>query len=113
MELDKKEKEIVEAALKEWEGNNMLPAEKAAELRSSIRMKKPHGQVAQYFFIIAIACTLLAFGALFIDDKLLERIRKYFDVGNIIIAIACTLIAIGWFVYLARKRKSINSLVYE
>ncbi|MBZ0098343.1 MAG: DUF2157 domain-containing protein [Taibaiella sp.] len=113
MELDKKEKEILEAAISEWESQEVLTTEKANELRKTISLKKVHGQVAQYFFIIAIACTLLAFGAIFIDDKLLEKIRRYFDVGNLIIAIACTLIAIAWFVYLSRKRKSINSLVYE
>lgn len=113
MELDKKEKELLESALIEWESNNLLTKDKADELRNTITQKKAGGQVAQYFFIIAIACTLLAFGAIFIDDKLLEKIRKYFDVGNIIIAISCTLIALAWFIYLSKKRKSINSLVYE
>lgn len=113
MELEKKEKEIIETALKKWEQNHLLTSEKANELRSTLSNKKSGGQIAQYFFIIAIACTLLAFGAIFIDDKLLEQIKKYFDIGNVVIAISCSVVAIAWFAYLARKRKQFRTLLYE
>ena len=113
MELEKKEKELVETTITEWENNQLLTKEKADELRSTLVIKKVNGQIAQYFFIIAIACTLLAFGAIFIDDKLLEKIKQYFDIGNMVIAGGCTLISIFWFVYLSKKRKTLNSLVFE
>lgn len=113
MELEKKEKELLETALAEWERKQLLTTEKANELRSSLTLKKVHGQVAQYFFVIAIACTLLAFGAIFIDDKLLEKIKQYFDIGNIVIAASCTIIAVLWFGYLSKKRHRYNSMIYE
>lgn len=113
MELEKKDKEILETALAEWERSHLLTKEKADELRSSLSLKKARGQIAQYFFIIAIACTLLAFAAIFIDDKLLEKIKQYFNIGNVVIAISCTLIALAWFMYLYRKKNSFNSLIYE
>lgn len=113
MELEKKEKELLESALAEWESKQLLTSEKAAELRSSLTLKKVHGQVAQYFFVIAIACTLLAFGAIFIDDKLLEKIKQYFNIGNLAIAISCTIIALLWFAYLGKKRHRYNSMIYE
>lgn len=113
MELDKKEIDLLESALNEWETTQLLTAEKAAELRGTFTEKKKGVQVAQYFFVIAIACTLLAFAAIFIDDRLLEKIKQYFDIGNIVIAISCTIIAVLWFTYLAKKRKSFNSLIFE
>ena len=60
-----------------------------------------------------VSFTNLAFGAIFIDDKLLEKIKAYFDVGNIIIAISCTLIAVFWFIYLYRKRSAFNNMIFE
>src|SRR5690606_34363603 len=100
MELEKKEKEIIEQAIAEWERTELVSSDKAKQLRESLTIKKGRAQVAQYFFIIAIASMLLAFAAIFIDDKLLERIRQYFDIGNIVIAAACSIISIAWFVYL-------------
>ncbi|MCB0697830.1 MAG: DUF2157 domain-containing protein, partial [Chitinophagaceae bacterium] len=113
MELDKKEKELLENALSEWERSSLLSEDKANELRSTFSEKKAGMQVAQYFFVIAIACTLLAFAAIFIDDKLLEKIKQYFNIGNIVIAVSCTVIAILWFGYLSRKKHSFNSLIFE
>lgn len=113
MELDKKEKELLENALKEWEQQNLLTNEKADELRSTLKTSTAGGKIAKYFFLIAIACTLLAFGAIFIDDKLLEHIKHYFDVSNLVIAVSCTVIALLWFIYLARKRNAINNMIYE
>ena len=113
MELEKKEKEIIEQAIAEWERTELVSSDKAKQLRESLSIKKGRAQVAQYFFIIAIASMLLAFAAIFIDDKLLERIRQYFDIGNIVIAVACSIISISWFIYLAKARKRFTSLLYE
>lgn len=113
MELEKKEKQLLDKTIEKWEGQQLLTKDKADELRATYTVKKAGGQVAQYFFIIAIACTLLAFGAIFIDDKLLEQIKKYFDVGNLVIAISCSLIALAWFIYMNKKRKTLHSMAYE
>lgn len=113
MELDKKEKDLINTAIDEWVNSGRLSADKADELKNSIIDKKPAGQLAQYFFVIAIACTLLAFGAIFIDDRLLEKIKTYFDIGNIIIAAGCTVISVLWFGYMYRKKSSFNTLNYE
>ena len=113
MELDKKEIDIILNALNTWEQEQHLSREQADRLRATVHPRKAGVQIAQYFFIIAIACTLLAFGAIFIDDKFLEKIKLYFDVGNIIIAVACTIIAILWFIYMARKKPSFTHLMFE
>lgn len=113
MELDKKEIDILENALHQWEQQQLLTREKTDELRSTLVPRKAGGQVAQYFFIIAIASMVLAFIAIFIDDKLLERVRLYFDVGNLIIAIACSGLSALWFTYIHKKRKTVSPLVHE
>lgn len=113
MELEKKEKQLLDSTIAQWEQQQLLTNEKANELRGSYTLKKPGIQVAQYFFVIAIACTLLAFGAIFIDDKLLEQIKKYFDIGNLVIAISCSLIALAWFIYMQKKRRTLHSMAYE
>lgn len=113
MELDKKDKHLIETAISEWQENELLDSQKADELRSTLHVKKSEALVARYFFIIAIASTILAFGAIFIDDKLLEKIKAYFDVGNIIIAVSCTIIAVAWFIYMTKKRKGLTPMLYE
>lgn len=113
MELEKKEAEILEKAIHQWQQQQLLTADKARELRNTIRLKRARVQIAQYFFIIAIASSLLAFAAIFIDDKLLEKIKSYFNIGNMVIAVACTLVALGWLMYLYKKRNHFNSLIFE
>lgn len=113
MELNKKDKLLIEETLNTWEKDGNLSSEKVNELKSTITQQKAGGQIAKYFFLIAIASTLLAFGAIFIDDKLLEQIKRYFDVSNLIIAISCTIISILWFGYLLKRRSRINAMVFE
>ena len=76
MELDKKEIDIILNAVNTWEQEQHLTKEQADKLRGTVQPRKAGVQIAQYFFIIAIACTLLAFGAIFIDDKFLEKIKQ-------------------------------------
>lgn len=113
MELDKKDKQLLDTAIDKWEQDALVTPEKANQLRNTYALRKAGGQIAQYFFIIAIACTLLAFGAIFIDDKLLEHIKQYFDIGNIVVAVSCTIIATAWFIYMNKKRKTMHTMAYE
>jgi hypothetical protein len=55
----------------------------------------------------------MSFGAIFIDDKLLERIRIYFSLSNIIIALLMGVLAFSWFYYIRRKSAHIKSIAFE
>src|SRR4051812_5323902 len=88
MEVDKSEWKILRQALAEWEHNGKITPQQADTLRKSITFKRTERQqVAQYFFFIALFCTLLAFGAIFINEKLLEKLKLYFSLNDLVIAL--------------------------
>ncbi len=103
MEVDNSEYKIIQQALDAWEQEGKLDAAQKQSLQQSLQLKKPAGQIAQYFFLIAISCTLLAFVAIFIDDKLLEVIRKHFALSNWLIGGITAVLAGAWFAYLRRR----------
>lgn len=105
MELDKKEAAVVSNAIKSWETDNKISAELANELRNSIEVRNSNvDAVAIYSLISAISCGLLAFGALVIDEKWIELLRKKWGISETIVGIGFTLLVI-LFVVLARRRK--------
>lgn len=114
MEADKNERRIIEQALTHWEQSGMLTPEKAGELRSSVTPRETdRQQIAQYFFFIALFCTLLAFGAIFLSEKLLEKIKAYFAISDIIIALITAALSVLWFWYTGKKRRNISMIAYE
>lgn len=114
MEVDPQERKIITKALEEWLQKGQITPEQKADLLSSVKDKHDeHQQIARYFFIIAVSCMLLAFSSIFIDDKFLETIKKYFSLSNIFIAILTTVLTGIWF-YVVRKRKNhFTEFTYE
>ena len=114
MEVDKSELEILQKALAEWEQACMLTNEQATKLKQSIVVRRTdHQQIAQYFFFIALFCTLLAFGAIFLNEKLLEKIKAYFSWSDLVIALIAALLSVLWLWYISRKRAHISPIAYE
>lgn len=113
MELDNNEWKIIDKALQTWRDEQKITPAQAEELRSSFRLKKTGQQIAQYFFLIALSCTLIAFGAIFIDDKLLERLKNYFSLSNLFISILMGVLSIAWFYYVSRKASALKNAAYE
>jgi len=113
MDVDNHDWKVIETALAKWQAEGKLSAAQAEELKKSINLRKPGQQIARYFFLIALSCTLMAFSAIFIDDKFLERVRKYFDLGHLTIAFLVGAIALSWFAYIRKKQTLINSAAFE
>ncbi|RYD55183.1 MAG: hypothetical protein EOP56_16690 [Sphingobacteriales bacterium] len=114
MDVDKNEWRLLMRALDEWTSQGKLDSVKAAELRQSINLRRTDSQqIAQYFFIVAISCTILAFGAIFIDDKILEKLKSYFSLSNMVIALGCAALGTVWFWYLRRTKHNFGSFSYE
>jgi hypothetical protein len=114
MELDKQEWKAVKKVLAEWEEEGRISKEKGQELRKSIELKRTDNQqIAQYFFLVALSCILLAFGAIFIDDKVLERFKAYFALSNFVIAVLAAAVAVIWFWYVRKKRVNLSKTAYE
>ena len=114
MELDKNEWKAVNKAITEWEQQGDLTKEDSSRLRKSVNLKRTDNQqIAQYFFLTALSCILLAFGAIFIDDKILERFRVYFSLSNIVIAVLAIGISVLWFWYVRKKQTKLSKTAYE
>jgi uncharacterized membrane protein len=114
MELDKEEIQVVHKAINEWEGEGLITSEQASALKATTSVRKnDRQQIAQYFFFIALFCTLLAFGAIFLSEKLLERIKAYFSWSDLAIAGISAILSVMWFWYIGRKRQQTRSSAYE
>lgn len=113
MELDNHDRKVLLNALETWHADGELTADHAERLKQSIVPKKAQQQLANYFFIIALACSLLSFGALSIDEKFLERFRQYFALSNWTIAIITAMLTGVWLIYINRKKSIMQRLFYE
>lgn len=114
MNVDKQEWEILHKALNEWHREGLLDDAQKQELATRIQLKRTDRQeVARYFFLIAISCAVLAFGAIFIDDKILERLKAYFSLSNLVIAFIAGVVAGIWMFYLHRSRTKLTANTYE
>ncbi|MES2703605.1 MAG: hypothetical protein V4649_13260 [Bacteroidota bacterium] len=114
MEVDKPEWRLLQKAIKEWEDTGKLAPEQAANLRKSVVLKRTERQlIAQYFFFIALFCILLAFGALFLNDKLLEKLKVYFSWNDFAISAVTAVLSVLWFWYVTKKKWGINPAAYE
>ena len=114
MEVNKAEFEVLQNAIKEWEKEGKLSPIQSRELREDLSVRKSERQIlAKYFFVISISCALLAFGAIFIDERLLEKLKLYFSLSNILIALVTGIIAVIWFWYVNKRKSSFNPFTYE
>ncbi len=114
MQADKDEEKILKQALEEWRSAGIISPEQENVMRESIVPRSTERQqLAQYFFIVAVSSALLAFGALFIDEKLLEHLRRTFLLSNFTISIVAALLAAIGFWYGHHKRRSISTVSHE
>jgi len=114
MEVDKHEQLILQQALDEWEHTGKLTSEQATSLRETIVSRQSgRQQIAQYFFFIALFCTLLAFGAIFLNEKLLEKIKLYFSLSDLVIGVVAGLLSVLWFWYVGKRRVRLSPTAYE
>ncbi len=113
MEVDQQERAVIIKALEHWKKEGLLTETDMERLNSSLKVRKPAQQIARYFFLFALSCTLMAFGAIFIDDKLLERLKIYFELQDLTVAVLMTSVAVAWFYFLFKKAQSFRELIRE
>jgi uncharacterized membrane protein len=114
MEVEKQEWDAIKKALTAWEDDGLISPEKNRELRQSVKLKRnDRQQVARYFFIVAISCTLLSFGAIFLDEKLLEKLKVYFALSNVFIATIMAGLATAWFWFVNKRRARYSPFAWE
>lgn len=114
MDFGKEERKAVAEAIEDWADRGLLTSQKAAELKMDLAKAPPERQqIAHYFFIIAIACALLAFSALFLDEKLLERFRIFYAISDFWLGIGLLLLSVLCFWWLAKRRVTVQGTVQE
>nr|WP_242689233.1 DUF2157 domain-containing protein [Pedobacter sp. SYSU D00535] len=106
--MDKQEAEFLNQIISHWKKEGLVDEPKAQQLLDSYDIKQfDWRRLAQYSFWIALACGLIAFASLVIDDEVLRLLEKLSDTPDILISIICAGLA-GWFYYLGQKRKQTN-----
>lgn len=89
MKVNRKEEAFLNKAIDQWQKDDLLNDEKADQLRKSVSSYKyEYDSLSVYAFVAAISCIVLAFGALVLDEKWVERFRKFFELSQFIIGFA-------------------------
>lgn len=104
MRVNKKESKLLKEAIEEWENNALIDKTTAQKLRDTVSpYRSEFDTIAFYAAIAAVSCAILAFGALVLDEKWIERIRKYFAFSEFAIGLAFALCS-SLLIWIARRR---------
>lgn len=105
MRVNKKEARLLEEAIEQWKKDGLLNSPKADELKQSISSyRSEFDSVAFYATIAAVSCALLAFGALVLDEKWIERLRRFFAFSEIFIGFVFGVVTV-FLAWVAKRRK--------
>lgn len=105
LNLDKQESEFLNNTINHWESEGIVSPELAEKLQNSYETKQfDWRRLAQYSFWIALACGLIAFASLIIDDDILNLLKKLSDTPDIVISLISAILA-AWLYYQGQKSK--------
>lgn len=108
------EKDKLGQFINDWRTQGLISSEQASKIQDVLKEKtSQREQLAQYFFIIAVASGLLAFAALFVDEKLLKRLQGLFSLSNYSICFVSVLLAAISFWFARRRRSAVSDTTYE
>ena len=106
--------QILTQAIADWQADGIITPQQAEAMRRTLPgNSQPRQQLARYFVIIAVSAALLACGAFFLDEKLLERLRKAFLLANATIAIGAGALAALLLWYARTRRRRVAPATYE
>ncbi|MFT4094570.1 MAG: hypothetical protein QM640_13140 [Niabella sp.] len=104
MRVNKKESKLLEAVIEQWQKDGLLDESKASQLKGSISSYRTEfDSLAFYASIAAVSCALLAFGALVLDEKWIERLRRFFSFSELVIGVVFAALAL-LLVWIAKRR---------
>lgn len=106
MQLNSKDASLLDRVIKQWQEQKLLDKATAQKLKESYRSDAgDYKTLSFYAFFAAVSCALLAFGALVLDEKWIERMRSYFSFSEFTIGILFAALAV-FLVWLIRKRRA-------
>lgn len=105
--IDQEKNDFLEEMISHWEEENLLSSLTAEQLRKSYEPKTfDWRRLAKYSFWIAMACGVIALGALLIDKALLNYIQKIYDTPNSLISLFSALLAIVLYIVGFKRKRS-------
>lgn len=110
--MDKKEIATINKAVQYWEEKGIVDKATAEKMRGSyLPADNAQGILSAYALVACVSCGLLAFGALVMDEKWIELLRRRFGFSELIVGIAFILLTLffTWQSY-RRIRKAGNSI---
>jgi len=106
LKIDKHENEFLTDAIKHWEKDGLLNAEKAAELRSTLEVKGfDWMRLAKYSFWIALICGGVSFTFLIVNDTVVRWLKSLYYTPDIVISIISAIAAAFLFYWGHRREK--------
>jgi len=105
MRVSKKDADVILNAIDQWEEEQVIDAQNATQLRKSVIVYKDDlGSFTFYAFVAAVSCAILAFGAIVLDEKWIERMRRFFAFSEVLIGTVFLGLSV-MLIWYARKRK--------
>ena len=105
LNLDKQEAEFLNNTISHWQESGIIDDNTAQKLSDSYEIKHfDWRRLAQYSFWIALACGLIAFASLVVDDAVLKLLERLSDAPDILISMISAVFA-SIFYYHGQKRK--------
>lgn len=87
MKVSKKEEAFLNKTIEHWQKTDVVDEVTASKLKQSVSSyRTEYDALSVYAFVAAISCGVLAFGALVLDEKWIERMRNFFEISRFIIA---------------------------
>ncbi|MEJ6979616.1 DUF2157 domain-containing protein [Pedobacter sp. P351] len=107
LNLDKQEADFLNNTINHWHNEGIVNSETAERLRNTYDIKEfDWRRLAQYSFWVALACGLIAFASLVIDDDVLNLLKKISDTPDIVISLISAALA-AWLYYRGQKSKQV------
>ncbi|MCW8328512.1 hypothetical protein MD588_06800 [Photobacterium sp. SDRW27] len=105
MKLSKQKAKVLNAAINNWENEQLISDEQANKLRCSYQIVGFDWKLlAVYSFWIAITCFIISVGVLLADDYLLDLLAQIIDAPASLLATASAIIASLFLVAGVRRR---------
>ena len=108
MKFNKKQGQLLNETINQWETNETITKETADVLKNSFSIRPfDYKKLAKYSFWVAIACTITAVGAIIADEFLINLIEKIFSSSSIALCLTFAVLAAGVY-YLGLKMRQKN-----
>lgn len=114
MKLNKKEFDFLNQTLAHWKKEELLTPDDISRLENSYGLQKfDWNRLARYSFFIAMACGIVSFSSIFMDEELIERIGSLFTQSDLGICITCLIIASVIYMLGYRRQKKSPEKAYS